>query len=47
MPAGREVEGEVAAAVTGGASGDGDEVTADGGGAGSAVATAGQDPGGA
>ena len=47
VPAFGQVQGETAAAVAGGAGGDGDEVAADGGGAGPGVAAAGQGAGGA
>src|SRR6185437_26573 len=45
VPAFGKVEGDVAAAVPGGAGGDVDQVTADGGAAGFAVGEAGQGPG--
>jgi len=47
VPALGQVQGELAAAVAGGAGGDGDQVAADGGRAGPGVAAAGQDAGGA
>ena len=47
VPASGRVKGEVPSAVAGGAGGDGDEVAADGGGAGLRVQRAGQCPGGA
>ena len=47
VPAFGQVQGEVAAAVAGGAGGDVDEVAADGGAAGFGVAEAGQGAGGA
>jgi hypothetical protein len=47
VPACREVQRDVAAAVPGGAGGDVDEVAADGGAAGLAVGEAGQRSGGA
>ena len=47
VPALGQVQGEAAAAVAGGAGGDGDQVAADGGGAGPGVAAAGEGAGGA
>jgi hypothetical protein len=47
MPAFGQVQGEVAAAVAGGAGGDVDQVAADGGAAGPGVGQAGQGSGGA
>jgi len=47
VPALGQVHGDVAAAMAGGAGGDVDQVTADGGAAGFVIGQAGQGPGGA